>query len=168
MRDQAGLRTLTQTFRFPGATMDDLARVLADAPLVGERSIFGQRKAKSTESHGEVRQMHGFEPVPVPLLRFDVEMRQRRTEAGVQIIVEFSQPELKRPYLAGQFVWLLSDSDDRTAAVLREEINTPTALAIVERPLSGHRFSLRRFLFFSGGHERLMKAVASNIGRLLE
>ena len=112
--------------------------------------------------------MIGFEPVPVPLLRFDVEMRQRRTETGVEVIVEFSQPDLRRPYLAGQFVWLLSDVDDGKAAVLREEINTPTALQIVERPLHGSRFNVRRFLFFAGGHKRLMKDVVRNIRDLLQ
>ncbi|MDH3227461.1 MAG: hypothetical protein OEM67_10290 [Thermoleophilia bacterium] len=168
MHDQSGLRTLTQTFRFPGATADELACVLANAPLVGERSIFGNRVAKSTTSDGDSRQAYGFQPAPGGLLRFDVEIRQLRRQTGVQVTLEFSQPHRKRPYLAGQFVWLLSDADDGAAAILREEINTPTALAIVDRPLHGHRFSLRRYLFFAGGHKRLMRDVERNIASLLE
>ena len=112
--------------------------------------------------------MTGFEPVPLPLLRFDVEMRQQQTETGVEVIVEFSQPDLSQPYLAGQFVWLLSKTDDGTGAVLQEEINTSTALGIVARPLQRDRFSFRRVLFFVGGHKRLMKDVASNIRGLLD
>ena len=167
MRERSGFGTLSQTFRFQSASMDDLANVLANAPLTGTGSIFGNRKTRSVSSEGNVRGMTGFEPVPVPLLRFDVEMRERRTETGIEVIVEFSQPDLRHPYLAGQFVWLLSDADNGKAAVLREEINTPSALSIVKRPLHGHRFSFRRFLFFAGGHKRLMKDVAANIRNLL-
>ena len=168
MSEQTRLRTITQTFSFPGSTADQLARVLASAPLVGDRSIFGNRTIESTSSEGNVRHVRGFEPAPVPLLRFDVEIRQRRTNNDVHVILEFSQPQRERPYLAGQFVWLLSDTAEGTAAVLQEEINTPTALQIVERPLHGHRPSLRRYLFFAGGHKRLMKDVAANIRSLLQ
>ncbi len=112
--------------------------------------------------------MIGFQPVPLPLLRFDVELRQRRRETDTEVIVEFSQPHLKRPYLVGQFVWLLGDTDDGSGAVLQEEINTPAALEIVERPLHGHALSIRRFLFFAGGHKRLMESVAANLRRLLD
>jgi hypothetical protein len=167
MFEGSNLRTLSQTFRFPNASMDDLARVLADAPLTGGRSIFGNRKTRSTSSEGEVRRMFGFEPAPLPLLRFDVEMRQNRTEAGVEVLIEFMQPNIQRPYLTGQFVWLLSDSDAE-GAVLQEEINTPAALSRVERPLSGGGLSFRRFLFFAGGHKRLMKEVAANLRDLLK
>ena len=111
MLPSAGLRSLRQTFRFPTTTGDDLARVLADAPLVGDHSIFGHRSVRSTSSTGETREITGFEPLPVPLIRFDVEMRQQRAENHVQVLIEFSQPQRKRPYLMGQFVWLLSDED---------------------------------------------------------
>ena len=165
MADKSDLRTLSQTFRFSETSMGDLARVLAKAPLTGAGSIFGNRKTKSTSTQAEVRKMIGFQPVPVPLLQFDVEMRQNRTEERVEVLIEFSQPELTRPYLAGQFVWLLTNTDE--GAVLQEEINTPRALSIVEQPLHGHRLSLRRLLFFAGGHQRLMKDVVANLRNLL-
>ena len=168
MPEGSGFRTLSQSFRFPGATADELAHVLAEAPLVGEASILGNRVAKSTASEGGVRLVSGFQPAPGPLLRFDVEMRQVRTETGAQVVLEFSQPHRRRPYLAGQFVWLLSNAADGRAAVLQEEINTPTALAIVDRPLHGHRPSLRRYLFFAVGHKRVMRDVEANIAALLE
>ena len=160
------MRSLRQTFRFRGATADDLARVLADAPWVGDRSIFGHRAVRSAGASGETREIIGFEPLPVPLIRFDVKMSQQRAESHVQVLIEFSQPQRKRPYLAGQFVWLLSDEDGD--ALLQEEINTPVALGIVDRPLHGRGWSLRRYLFFAGGHERLMKDVEANVRALLD
>ena len=45
-------------------------------PLVGEESIFGNRRARTTSSEGPVRRIAAFEPAPIPLLRFDVEMRR--------------------------------------------------------------------------------------------
>lgn len=168
MHDRSGLRTLAQTFTFPNVTCDELAQVLASAPLVGEGSIFGNRVTKSTKTEGNVRYAHGFQPAPGPLLRFDVVITQSRLEPRVLVTLEFQQPTRKRPYLAGQFVWLLSDATDGTGAVLREEINTPDALGIVDEPLHGSRFSLRRFLFFAGGHQRLMKDVTANIQTLLD
>ncbi len=168
MQHEPVLRTLSQTFRFPGVDADAVAHVLAEAPLIGERGIFGNRTTKSTATDGDTRFVEGFEPVPIPLLRFDVSLRRQRADGDVRVVVEFSQPDRARPYLSGQFVWLIGNSDDRTAAVLQEEINTPVALGIVDRPLHGHRFSLRRWLFFAGGHQRLMKDVQANIGRLLE
>ncbi len=81
------------------------------------------------------------------------------------VLLEFTQPQRCRPYLAGQFVWLLEDEPD--AAVLHEEINAPAALNIVNRPLHGSALSLRRWLFFNGGHQRLMKSVAGSISALL-
>jgi len=167
MRERPGLRTLTQTFSFPDASCDEVAAVLADAPLVGDRSIFGNRFARSTTTAGDVRRVLGFRPAPGPLLSFDVEMTQRRPESGVMVLVDFGQPTRTRPYLDGQFVWFLTDTDGG-GAVLREEINTDAALEVVERPLHGSRFSLRRLLFFSGGHQQVMKAVAANIRALLD
>ncbi|MCP4225289.1 MAG: hypothetical protein GY773_18275, partial [Actinomycetia bacterium] len=76
------------------------------------------------------------------------------------------QPQRRRPYLAGQGVWQLEDGPD-TTAVLREEINTSFALGIVSRPLHGSALSFRRWLFFAGGHQRLMKDLASNLRELL-
>lgn len=165
MNDGLRLRTLSQTFAFAGAHVDDVARVLAQAPLVGANSVFGNKKVTSAGSSGEVRRMEGFEPAPLPLLRFDVGFRQEPTDTGVNVVVEFSQPGRKHPYLTGQFVWLLSDGDD--GAILDEEINTPAALAMVDRPLHGHRFSARRWLFFAGGHQRLMAEATTNIRALL-
>ena len=164
--DTSGLRRLSQTFTFDGADVDDVARVLAEEPLVGPNSVFGNKKVKKAGSAGAVRRLEGFEPAPVPLLRFDVELRQEPTDDGVQVLVEFSQPARHRPYLAGQFVWLLSAGGH--GAVLDEEINTPTALEIVDRPLCGHRFSIRRWLFFAGGHQRLMAEATANIRALLD
>jgi hypothetical protein len=163
--DTSDLRRLSQTFPFDGAAVDDVARVLAEEPLVGPRSVFGDKKAKTAGAAGAVRRIEGFEPAPVPLLRFDVELRQEPTDDGVRVLVEFSQPGRKRPYLVGQFVWLLSAGGN--GAVLDEEINTPTALEIVDRPLHGHRFSVRRWLFFAGGHKRLMTEATANIRALL-
>ncbi|MDH3682133.1 MAG: hypothetical protein OEV40_19540 [Acidimicrobiia bacterium] len=159
------MRELAQTFRFPGATEKQLAHVLATAPLVGAASIFGKRTVAATTTEADVRKAIGFEPAPMPLLRFDVEMRQQVADSGTLVIVEISQPGRRRPYLAGQFVWQLTDDAD--AAVLQEEINTPTALAIVSRPLDGSGPSLRRWLFFVVGHERVMRDVAANLRALL-
>ncbi|MCP3990182.1 MAG: hypothetical protein GY724_13985 [Actinomycetia bacterium] len=160
------MRELAQSFRFPGASGEQLASILATAPLVGENSIFGDRKVKSTSTDSGVRRAIGFEPAPIPLLRFDVEIRQQDTDSGTLAIVEFDQPQRRRPYLAGQFVWQLEDGPD-TTAVLREEINTSFALGIVSRPLHGSALSFRRWLFFAGGHQRLMKDLASNLRELL-
>ena len=161
------MRTLTQTFRFPGSQAADLMRVFAEAPLVGGGSIFGNRSVRSTASDGGVRRINGFEPAPVPLIRFDVEMRLRHSEPEPHVVVEFSQPERKRPYLEGQFVWLMSDAEEK-GAVLTEEINTPRALSFVEKPLHGRPFSARRWLFFAGGHARLMKDAVANLRTLLQ
>lgn len=162
------LRSSCDELRFDGASAQELVRVLTEAPLVGERSIFGNRKVRSTTSEGATRHMAGFEPLPIPLLRFDVDMRQRSSADGVKIVVEMSQPDRARPYLDGQFVWLLGETPDGAAALLREEINTPIALGIVDRPLHGPLPSLRRYLFFAGGHARLMADVATNVRALLD
>lgn len=159
------MRELAQTFRFSGVTERQLARVLATAPLVGVGSVFGVRTAKSTSTSGTVRRAIGFEPAPIPLLRFDVEMTQQETSSGTYVLLEFTQPQRRRPYLAGQFVRLLKTESDAT--VLQEEINTRAALEIVSRPLHGSALSPRRWLFFKGGHQRLMKGVAGNIRALL-
>ena len=159
------MRELAQTFRFPGATERQLAHVLASAPLVGSGSIFGPRTVESTSTSENVRRAIGFEPAPIPLLRFDVEISQQETGSGTLVLLEFTQPQRQRPYLSGQFVWMLEDEPG--AAVLREEINTRDALEIVSRPLHGSALSLRRWLFFTGGHQRLMKETARNIRELL-
>jgi len=59
------------------------------------------------------------------------------------------------------------DTPEGSGAELREEINTPPGLDIVARPLDGSGFGFRRFLFFAGGHKRLMKDVESNLRALL-
>lgn len=163
--DQPKLRTLTQTLRFPDATVDDLSRVLAEAPLIGPQSIFGERVKGSPTGHGDARAITGFRPAWG--FRFDVAMRQQRSGDGVRVTVDVSQPHRGRPYLDGQFVWLLTDDPDGPAAVLREEINTPAALALVDRPVSGHRFSLKRYAFFEVGHERVMEDLHQNVNALL-
>lgn len=160
------MREMRQTFRFASTSARALADLLATAPLVGADSIFGNRSVQSTRTEAGVRHLKGFEPVPVPLFRFDIELRQRLAGSGAIVVLEFSQPELDRPYLAGQFVWELEDGPDGTA-VLREEINTPAALGIVSRPLHGASPSLRRWLFFTGGHQRVMMEVAANLRSLL-
>lgn len=159
------MRELTQTFRFPGSTAREVGTVLAAAPLVGASSIFGSRTVKATSTTDGVRRAVGFEPAPVPLLRFDVEISQRDSASGTVVMLEFTQPQRRRPYLAGQFVWLLADDAD--GAVLREEINTRAALEFVSLPLHGSAASLRRWLFFAGGHRRLMGDVVANISALL-
>lgn len=161
------MRELTQTFRFREATKDRLAEILATAPLVGENSIFGNRRVGSTSTEAGIRQAIGFEPAPIPLLRFDVKLQQQVTDDLITVILDFEQPGRVRPYLAGQFVWLLSDEPGPTA-VLREEINTPAALSIVEQPLHGSPMSFRRWLFFAGGHQRLMKDATDNLEHLLK
>lgn len=160
------MRELVQTFRFPGTNAEQLAEVLATAPLVGDNSIFGRRKATSTSTEPGLRRALGFEPAPVPLLRFDVTISLHDRATGPLAIVDFAQPWRRRPYLAGQFIWQLEDADG-TAAVLREEINTPTALKTVSRPLHGSPLSFRRWLFFSGGHQRLMMEATANLRGLL-
>ncbi|MGI9657562.1 MAG: hypothetical protein ACR2OD_01540, partial [Gaiellaceae bacterium] len=167
MHDRSGLRELSQTFTFPNATSAELADVLARAPLVGRGSIFGKKVTSSTRSEGNVRYAYGFQPAPGPLLRFDVVLTQAPSNRGLMVRLELLQPSRRRAYLEGQFVWLLTDAPDSSGAVLQEEINTPTALELVDRPLHGSPFSLRRFLFFAGGHERLMKDAAANIRQLL-
>lgn len=160
------MRTLEQTFRFPGATKDQLAGLFAAAPLVGDNSIFGNRKVASVSSDGPVRRALGFEPAPIPLLRFDVAFHQEAIDDATVVVVEFAQPSKRRPYLGGGFIWRLEDDGD--GAILNEEINTPAALAIVSGPLDGASPSFRRWLFFAGGHKRLMHDVADNLEALLD
>ena len=162
------MRTLRQTFRFASVSARDLAEVLATAPLVGNDSIFGHRSVASTWTEAGVRHLKGFQPVPVPvpLLRFDIRIQQRAAASAVLVVMEFLQPECDRPYLSGQFIWVLEDEPDGTA-VWREEINTPAALAVVSHPLHGASPSLRRWMFFAGGHQRLMKEVVANVRSLL-
>lgn len=160
------MRELVQAFRFAGATKEELADVLSTAPLLGDRSIFGSRRVESTSTEDGARRAIGFEPVAIPLLRFDVGIQRHDAGSEIRFIVEFSQPGQRRPYLVGQFVWLLGE-DSGPTAVLREEINTATALEIVDTPLHGAPLSFRRWLFFSGGHQRLMKVVAANLRSLM-
>lgn len=159
------MRELAQTFRFPGSTTSQLANLLATAPLVGPESIFGPRTVESSSTKDNVRYAVGFEPAPIPLLRFDVEISQEDTGSGTRVLLEFTQPQRQRPYLVGQFVWMLEDTPD--GVILREEINTSAALEIVSRPLHGSALSVRRWLFFKGGHQRLMKDTSGNIRELL-
>lgn len=152
---------MSHTYEFEGATAGDLARVLATAPLVGDAAIFGRRTVRSSTTDPGVRRAEGFEPLPIPLLRFDFSLTPVHAGDDVRVIIAFSQPHRKRPYLEGEFVWFLEDG------ALREEINTASALNVVDRPLHGRGISLRRFLFFSGGHRRLMEDVTANLRSLL-
>lgn len=90
------MRELTQTFRFPGGSKDRLAEVLATAPLVGENSIFGSRTARSTSTDSGIRQAIGFEPAPIPLLRFDVMLEQQVVDDRTVVILTFEQPDRSR------------------------------------------------------------------------
>lgn len=156
-----GLTTLEQEFLFTGAGADaaNIAAVLRTAPLVGNASIFGNRPGVEGPGTGSVRELRGFSPAPG--FRFDVEMTER--DEGV-VVVRFSQPDRRVPYLHGAFVWTISDAGG--GAVLAEAINTERALQIGEAPLTGPKPSLRRWLFFRVGHGQVMRRATHNIAAL--
>lgn len=49
-----------------------------------------------------------------------------------------------------------------------EQINTDRALQIVGQPLGGRKTSLRRWLFFRLGHQRVMVGATKAIAALLD
>ncbi len=158
-----GLTTLEQGFRFEGegAAADAICRLLLTAPLTGTDSVFGDRpgeEGRRTDSSS--RTLRGFSPAPG--FRFDVDLAQHRN--GV-LLVRFSQPDRKVPYLQGDFVWTVADDGD--GAVFEEQINTEKALEVASEPLAGPRPSVRRWLFFRAGHKQVMNRAASNLAALL-
>jgi hypothetical protein len=158
-----GLRTLEQSFAFPGLPSAALADALWSRPLVGEDSVFGPRTGCAAEDDDGLRRLRRYSPAPGFV--FDVAMR--RAEGG-RFILRLSQPDRQTPYLQGEIVWRLSDphSNGEAEAVFDEQINTPAALERVSSPLTGPRPSLRRWLFFKVGHHAAMKSMAHNLARL--
>lgn len=161
-RPRQGGDTLHQRFRFqgPGVSAAAIADVLATEPMVGERSIFGTRPGREVSGPGRTRGVRGFSPAPG--FRFDVDV----TEQDGSLVLRFSQPDRREPYLEGEALWTISDDAD--GAVLDEQINTERALEVVTQPLDGPRRSLRRWLFFRLGHRRVMAGAMDNIAALLD
>ncbi len=154
----AGRPTLEQRFVLAGADAEAVVDALLSAPLVGERSVFGDRPGQETGG-GAGRRLGGFSPAPG--FRFDVEL----TPAGDRrFVVRFAQPGRRVPYLQGGFTWTVRDGPH--GAELDEQINTPDALAVAGEPLGGPRRSLRRWLFFRVGHAQVMKAATANLAAL--
>ena len=153
------LTTLEQRFLFTGAKTAAIRNVLATAPLVGARSIFGDRPGTEGTDPEGVRTLAGFSPAPG--FRFDVTMS--RLKAGL-FVVRFSQPDRRVPYLAGEFVWAIQKVNGGT--MFNEEINTEAAMNTVSEPLAGSGRSVRRWLFFRAGHKRVMDGATRNIAVL--
>jgi hypothetical protein len=57
--------------------------------------------------------------------------------------------------------------DETAGAYLDEQINTEHAFHVVDKALTGVRRSLRRWLFFRGGHSLVMNRATRNIATLL-
>ncbi len=157
-----GLATLEQRFRFegPGVGATAIGDVLLEAPLTGGDSIFGERPGEEGPRTATSRNLQAFSPVPG--FRFDVHLERR--DAGL-FTVRFAQPDRKVPYLQGAFTWAIEDGNG--GAVFDEQINTVRALEVGGEPVSGPKPSLRRWLFFRMGHERVMAAATTNIAALL-
>ncbi len=158
-----GLATLEQRFAFagPAASADAIERVLLTAPLTGPGSIFGERPGTERVGDLPVRSVRDF--VPAPAFRFDVELERLDTHV---ILVRFSQPDRRRPYLRGELVWTVADNAD--GATLDEQINTTGCRERGVEPLGGVRPSLRRWLFFRVGHRRVMDTAMANVAALLD
>lgn len=159
---QGELTTLEQQFRFEGAdtTAAAISNVLRTAPLVGETSIFGPRPGQAHSDTGSSRHLSGFSPAPG--FRFDVELTE--LDDG-EFLVRFSQHDRAVPYLEGDLLWIVTDLDG--SVLFDEQINTDRALQIVLKPLTGPSPSLRRWLFFRMGHQRVMAQATDNIAALL-
>lgn len=157
-----GLRTLEQRFRFTGegATADEIAAVLLTAPITGGGSIFGERPGKLATRTEASWTLVGFSPAPG--FRFDVHLDRQSQSL---FLVRFSQPDRNTPYLAGEFVWSITDEGD--GAVLDEQINTERAAEVVSEPLTGPRSSIRRWLFFRVGHPQVMRRATGNVATLV-
>lgn len=156
---RAGVHTLEQRWLFEGIDAATLGDILWTKPLLGEGSIFGERTGASAEERDDTRQVRSFSPVPG--FRFDVIMRRADPKT---LVVRFAQPDRATPYLAGEFVWFLSDVEG--GALFEEQINTEAAMKLAAEPLSGARTSLRRWLFFRVGHARVMDETLRNIAAL--
>lgn len=168
-----GRGSLEQQFRFTGdrANADAILDVLLTAPLVGEHSIFGNRPGEEEGTVDRSRRVRGFSPAPG--FRFDVELAERdsttvrgASSRGSAVVVRFTQPDRDVPYLEGELLWIVRDQLD--GPVLDEQINTPTVLQDLGAPLGGPKRSLRRWLFFKVGHQRVMRRAVRNIAQILE
>ena len=165
MRHRAnGLVVYQQQFRFPGRTADELASALTTAPLIGASSVFGERSGATvvdlpgTDEAPLTRTVHNFPPAPG--FRFDVTICPVEDRL---FTVTFAQPDRTSPYLSGVLLWLLEDSDG--GALLTEDINTERSLEFGP-PVTGTGFSVRRWLFFTVGHKKVMDLAMDNLARL--
>lgn len=158
---RGNLTTLEQQFRFTGASAGAVTGLLLTAPLTGPDSIFGDRPGTEDPGSESTRTLRGFSPAPG--FRFDVELS--RPEKHV-LLVRFSQPDRRVPYLRGELVWRVFDENG--AAVLEEQINTERAMEVASDPLTGPRPSLRRWLFFRAGHKQVMSRATDNLASLLD
>lgn len=156
---RAGLFTLEQRFWIEGARADRVATILWNEPLIGARSILGDRPGARSREEGGRRIVEGFSPVPG--FRFDVILERRER---LVYVVRFGQPEREVPYLKGECAWLLSDGEH--GALFDEQINTDRAMEHIREPLTGPRPSLRRWLFFRVGHLLVMDQALRNIAAL--
>ena len=159
---EGGRDTLEQRFRFEGdgISADQIASVLLNSPLIGEKSVFGNRPGEETARTDGSRNVVGFSPAPG--FRFDVAITPRNGSFRVR----FTQPDRTVPYLQGDLLWSIADEPD--GAVFDEQINTQRALAVVTEPLGGDGRSLRRWLFFQMGHKQVMSRATRNIGDILD
>jgi len=158
-----GLTTLVQRFRFDGGGVDAaaIATLLVTAPLTGAGSVFGSRPGEEAERTETIRRLKGFSPAPG--FRFNVELMRQEGDA---FVVRFSQPDRNVAYLEGDLLWVITDEPGGT--VLEEQINTERAMESVSQSLGGHRFSLRRWLFFRLGHKQVMSGATKNLASLLD
>lgn len=133
--------------------------------MFGADSLFGGARHTRTSDEEGARVVEGFSPVPGFV--FDFEVRRAEGDESA-FVVRFEQPQRRTPYLAGGFVWWIEPvgedgGEDRCR--LREEINTPAALALAPA-LGGPRPSLRRWLFFRVGHGQVMQSLTQGLARL--
>lgn len=154
--------TLEQRFELRGPHVDRamVSDVLMTAPMLGARSIFGERPGTEGAGSDGSRHLRGFSPVRGFV--FDVDLR--RIDEG--FVVRLSQPGRRKPYLHGDMLWIVDDTPG--GAVLDEQINTGRALQVVDEPLGGAPRSLRRRLFFRVGHKQVMLGATRNIGALID
>jgi hypothetical protein len=152
-------RTLEQSFRFVGIGCEPLLELMWRVPLIGARSVFGERPGATALDEGGTRKVRGLSPAPT--FRFDLSLQRIEPRA---ILVGLAQPDRSVAYLAGQLGWFLSDVEG--GAMLEEQIDTACALEVAKQPLGGPQASLRRWLFFRAGHARVMDLAMGNIASL--
>ncbi len=155
-----GLASLEQKFRLSGTTASAVADVMWTRAMIGAASILGEQPRARFETVGEARVVRDFSPVPG--FRFDVALRRTSPSS---FIVRFDQPDRATPYLRGEFLWSVSDSDG--AAIFDEQINTPEARNHITEPLDGPKPSLRRWMFFRAGHAKVMDQALERVAALL-